>query len=365
MQKTLITEQSAYKPLFFSCNSSTEMDSFAKLASLENFALVNRFENQLLDIAECTFPKEKLMGMDSNELISKWLDGRDPNTLGNWVYFPWKKTATKILSERDFVLCRTNRNKLKISAVDQDVLGKKSVLFVGLSVGQSAALTCAMQRLGGTLHLADFDTLSLSNMNRLRASVLDIDTPKCIIAARQIAEQDPYINVVCHPDGVTNENIENLLTQNNTVNVDIVVEECDSLEMKFLIREKAKKYRIPVIMETSDKGVVDIERFDMDNSILPFHGLVGEMTYEKVNLLSHEEKFGLLSKIVDINRISEGLRKSYAALGTEVITWPQLGYEVTLGGATLTYAACKILLGQSMKSGRIYVDLDSVFENNI
>lgn len=365
MQKTLITEQSAYKPLFFSCNSSTEMDSFEQLASLEGILKVDSFANQLLDIAECTFPKEKLTGMGSDELILKWLDGRDPNKLGNWVYFPWKKTATKILDESDFVQCRTNRNKLKISTDEQNNLGKKSILFVGLSVGQSAALTFAMQRLGGTLHLADFDTLSLSNMNRLRASVLDIETPKCIIAARQIAEQDPYLNVICHPTGITTENIDHILTQNNTEKVDLVVEECDTLEIKFLIREKARKYQIPVIMETSDKGVVDIERFDLDNALLPFHGMVGDMTYERINLLNREERFGLLSKIVDINRISDGLRKSYAALGSEVITWPQLGYEVTLGGATLTYTACKILLGQSMKSGRIYVDLDSVFENNI
>jgi hypothetical protein len=45
-----------------------------------------------------------------------------------------------------------------------------------------------------------------------------------------------------------------------------------------------------------------------------------------------------------------------------VLTWPQLGYEVTLGGATLAFVATKILLGKNMNSGRIYVDLETVFK---
>jgi molybdopterin/thiamine biosynthesis adenylyltransferase len=229
-------------------------------------------------------------------------------------------------------------------------------------VGQSAALTFAMQRLGGHFHLADFDTLSLSNMNRLRASVIDIGTNKCIVAARQIAEQDPYLKVSCYENGISSENIDNILTLNGTGKMDLIVEECDSLEMKFLVRERARYFGIPVIMETSDKGVVDIERFDLDSDLPLLHGLAGSTTFEEIKGMSREQRFEVLTKIVDYSKISEGLKQSYAALGKEVITWPQLGYEVTLGGATLAYTAGIILSGKSMKSGRIYVDLDAVFD---
>lgn len=338
------------------------MAEFHTLVRNENPLILDDIQNQLEDLAGCRFPAEKLEGMPTDAILAKLLHGQKPDEFANWVYFPWKNTAVKILKKEHFIECRTNRNKLKITDAEQAILGSKNILFIGLSVGQSAALTFAMQRIGGHLHLADFDTLSLSNMNRLRASVIDIGRLKSVIAARQIAEQDPYLSITCHNHGVTTANIDDLLSQNGKGNVDLVVEECDSLEIKFLVREKAKSLRIPVIMETSDKGVVDIERYDLEPETSIFNGLVDGLNFETVQTLNPKERFEVLAKLVDINRVSDGLRKSYAALGKEVSTWPQLGYEVTLGGATLAFTAFKILLQKNMKSGRIYVDLDAVFE---
>jgi len=58
-----------------------------------------------------------------------------------------------------------------------------------------------------------------------------------------------------------------------------VIEECDSLDMKFLVREAARDRQIPVIMETSDRGVLDVERFDLERIVRSStdcwrHGLV-------------------------------------------------------------------------------------------
>jgi hypothetical protein len=156
-----------------------------------------------------------------------------------------------------------------------------------------------------------------------------------------------------------------MLTLNGTGKVDLIVEECDSLEMKFLIRERARFFGIPVIMETSDRGVVDIERFDLEPNRPILHGLAGNVGFQEILNFDRNQRMEILTKIVDYPNISDGLKQSYAALGKEVLTWPQLGYEVTLGGATLAYAAGIILLGKSMKSGRIYVDLDSVFKKQL
>lgn len=364
MQKTIKSEKLYFTPLIFNCSSDVDNAAFQQLIADKNPVITDTFADQLEDLAACLFPAQYLSGTGTPELVKQIPDNAHPEKAGNWVYFPWKNIAVKLLAESDFITCRTNRNKLKITPDQQQLLGQKNILFVGLSVGQSAAATFAMQRIGGTLQLADFDTLSLSNMNRLRASVTDIGTAKCIIAARQIAEQDPYIKVLCHESGINDENIDAILTQNGTGKIDLIVEECDSLEVKFLIREKARQYGIPVIMETSDKGVVDIERFDLEPERPLLHGLAGDLTAKQVAVMNRQERFELLTKIVDYSKISDGLKQSYAALGKEVITWPQLGYEVTLGGATLAYTAGIILSGLPMKSGRIYVDLDTVFSRN-
>jgi len=49
---------------------------------------------------------------------------------------------------------------------------------VGLSAGHTIAHVIAMEGLAGEIRLADFDTLELSNLNRVPASVLDLASTK-------------------------------------------------------------------------------------------------------------------------------------------------------------------------------------------
>jgi tRNA A37 threonylcarbamoyladenosine dehydratase len=55
--------------------------------------------------------------------------------------------------------------------------------------------------------LADFDTLELTNLNRVPASVMDLGVNKAVVAARRIAEIDPYLRVIVQPDGITADNL--------------------------------------------------------------------------------------------------------------------------------------------------------------
>lgn len=359
MENFETNEQIVYRPLIFSSSSDREMGNFESICAANHPSKNDLYHEQIADLAECCYPALKLGGTPTKELVEKMIAEGNMNPTDRWVYFPWKNAAARILDPKNFTICRTNRNKLKLTDAEQAMLGSKTILFVGLSVGQSAAYTFAMQRIGGHYHLADFDVLSLTNMNRLKASILDIGQLKTVIAARQIAEQDPYLEVECHHDGINAENLDKILGSGK---IDLIVEECDSVPMKFMIRERASALGIPVIMETSDRGVVDVERFDLEPGKLPFHGRLGDLTAAKLASLSKEEYFGVLSKLVDYENISQGLKESYAAFGKEVLTWPQLGYEVTLGGATLAFVATKILLGKNMNSGRIYVDLETVFK---
>ena len=56
--------------------------------------------------------------------------------------------------------------------------------------------------------------------------------------------------------------------------------------MKFAVREHARARRLPVLMATSDRGMFDIERFDLEPDRPLFHGLAGEMTSGDLDALS-------------------------------------------------------------------------------
>src|SRR5690606_500097 len=113
-----------------------------------------------------------------------------------------------LLDEAEFVAMRTNRNQYKITQEEQDVLATRKIGVIGLSVGQSIALTLAMERVCGELRLADFDTAELTNLNRIRTGVHNLGLHKTIIAAREIAEIDPFLKVLIFSEGVTDENID-------------------------------------------------------------------------------------------------------------------------------------------------------------
>src|SRR5699024_6679416 len=122
--------------------------------------------------------------------------------------------------------------------------------------------------------IADFDTLELSNMNRLRTGLHHLGVPKTVIAAREIAEIDPFLKVNCFHEGVTKENIDNFVHGDGSL--DLLIDECDSLNVKILCRKIARQAGIPVLMDTSDRGMIDIERFDLESERPIFHGLIEE-----------------------------------------------------------------------------------------
>ena len=84
---------------------------------------------------------------------------------------------------------RTNRNRYKITAKEQETLASKRVGVLGLSVGQAITLTIALDRAAGELRLADFDCIDLPNLNRLRAGPHCIDVPKVVVSPRKFARR--------------------------------------------------------------------------------------------------------------------------------------------------------------------------------
>ncbi len=317
---------------------------------------------QLQDLIKLEHPTRILSKNEIDDAIHEKLNGVDLHKYGVWVLYPWRHQLIHILDEEDFVKVRTIRNAYKITHEEQLLLRTKKIGVIGLSVGQSVALNIAMESIAGEIRLADFDILELSNLNRIRTGLYNLGERKTDVVYHEIAEIDPYIKVVIFEEGINSINIGDFLSKNG--DLDLLVEECDSVEIKVLARKEASMRRIPVIMDTSDKGMVDIERFDLHPNYPILHGLIqDDVTFELLSQLkTSEEKLPYILPILGIESISKRLKASGLEVGKTITTWPQLGSEVALGGALCAHVGRRILLGENLQSGRTWIDLESNFQ---
>lgn len=270
-----------------------------------------------------------------------------------WAYFGWRRTLMTLPGPELYRRIRFDRNRYHISSAEQESFRSARIGIAGLSVGHSIAHTLAMEGLCGMLRLADFDEIELWNLNRLPASVLDLGENKAIVAARRIAEIDPYLSVEVNTDGVPENGVDEFVD-----GLDIVIDECDSLDIKILLRIAARKRRIPVVMATSDRGLIDVERFDLEPDAEIFHGLLGRVDASTLRGLSARDKAPYVMRILEPAQLSPRLAASLVETERTVLSWPQLASDVILGAAEVATAVRRILRGEPAPSGRTRLDLD-------
>ena len=274
-----------------------------------------------------------------------------------WAYYPWRRAVVRILGPRAFRLVRLDRNRNLITAAELDRLARLRIGVVGLSVGHAIAYTLAAQGLCGELRLTDFDDLELSNLNRVPASVFDLGVNKAAVCARRIAELDPYLPVTVMPAGITPQTVDEFVD-----GLDIVIEECDSLDAKVLIREVARARHVPVLMATSDRGLMDVERFDIEPSRPIMHGLLGDVNTARLANLSNEDKLPYALRVADASQVSSRMAASLVEVGKTLSTWPQLSSEVALNASVIAEAVRRIGLNESLPSGRVRIDTAAMLD---
>ena len=239
-----------------------------------------------------------------------------------------------------------------LTADEQDVLSALRIGVVGLSVGHSVAYALAAQGLCGELTLADFDDLELSNLNRVPGTVFDLGVNKATVTARRIAELDPFLPVRVMTSGLTLSSVDQFLN-----GLDIVVDECDSLDMKVNVRDRARARGLPVLMATSDRGLVDVERYDLEPQRPLLHGLLGDVDVAELSGLTNREKVPHVLRILDAANLSSRGAASLVEVGHTISTWPQLAGDVAVGASAVAEAVRRIGLGEVLPSGRVRIDV--------
>lgn len=325
------------------------------LKNSDNLIYHDALELQIKELKKIRTPQQKFSNAQLEEYWQNWQEEVDLDRFGCMVFYPWSNRLVRLVDRASFIELRTARNKYKITKEEQDQLAQKTVGVIGLSVGQSVAVTMAIERVFGCLRIADFDHLELTNLNRIRTGVQNLGLSKTTAVCREIAEIDPFLKVEIFDQGITEGNIDDFL--GSGVNkLDVLVEECDSLDIKILARLRAREKQIPVLMDTSDRGMVDIERFDENPQRPILHGRVDVEDVSSLRSLSYEEKIPFLLEMVGADQMSPRLKSSMLEVEQSLSSWPQLAGDVAMGGAVCTEFVRTLLLGGNLPSGRFYID---------
>ncbi len=350
------------RPDFFRTSLQDDKEKLIKLISLTpGIKVHDEIQGQLKELIKSKNPAKKLTKEEYDDHISRYINGVSINDFGVWVYYPWSNRVVHLLDKEDFIYLRTAANRNKITTEENNLLATKKVGVIGLSVGQSVSVTLAMERGCGELRLADFDTLELNNLNRIRTGVQNLGLLKVISVAREIAEIDPFFNIEIYPDGITDDNINDFFTKGGKL--DAVIDECDGVDVKILCRLKAKELHVPVLMEASDRGTLDVERFDLEPERPIIHGWLQHLKLD-INVLkglkTSEEKLPYILPISGLETLSPRMKASMVEIEQTLTTWPQLATAVTLGGALTADTCRRMFLGQFTASGRYFVDLEEI-----
>ncbi len=352
---------SLFKPTLFRLRQQEQVKDFEKVLQVPGLYLVDVLFDQVKELLKALNPSVRFSNSELEDEARKRI-GSDPKAYGVWAYYPWSRRLVHILDHEEFVTVRTSRNQYKITPAERDQLATKKIGVVGLSVGQSVSVTLAMERVCGEIRLADFDLLELTNLNRIRTGVHNLGLPKVYSVAREIAEIDPYIHVKCFTQGLTEQNMDEFFGEGGKL--DLLVEESDGFDIKILCRHKARELQVPVIMEASDRCMVDVERFDLEPQRPILHGIVKNLDIPTLkSLKTNEEKIPYMLDVLGFEKTSSRLRASMLEMQHTINTWPQLASAVTMGGGITADVSRRILLNHFTDSGRYYVDVEQLIGN--
>jgi len=125
----------------------------------------------------------------------------------------------------------------------QQLLQQAKVLVVGAGgLGCPSAQYLAAAGVG-ILGIADFDTISTSNLHRqVLYTPEDAGLSKVLVACERLQKQNPDIKVIPHQLKITSDNVMELLQQ-----YDIVVDGTDNFETRYLLNDAAVLLEKPLV----------------------------------------------------------------------------------------------------------------------
>lgn len=283
---------------------------------------------------------------------------RQSGIRARWVYYPWSRTAVRVLPEDLYCKVRTARNRNLITEREQQNFRSAIAGVAGLSVGSAVVSAFVMSGGPKILKIADFDVVELSNLNRMRANLTDVGSNKAVVAARAVWELDPFADVRIWQRGLDEQSLREFILGEPRLNV--FIDEMDNLALKISARILCKKHQIPVVMATDngDGVLVDVERFDREPGRPIMHGRVESREARGLDRKDFKAWLRLAMKIIGPRFMTERHQESILEIGSTLLRPPQLGATASMAGSAVAFVVRRIANKQPMPSGRYAFGLE-------
>ncbi|MFD1859894.1 adenylyltransferase/sulfurtransferase MoeZ [Aeromicrobium camelliae] len=122
-----------------------------------------------------------------------------------------------------------------VGMTGQKRLKNAKVLVIGAGGLGSPALLYLAAAGVGTLGIIDDDVVDESNLQRqVIHGQSDIGKPKAVSAAEQVAETNPYVNVIVHQERLDNDNVLEIFSQ-----YDLILDGTDNFATRYLVNDAA------------------------------------------------------------------------------------------------------------------------------
>ena len=152
-----------------------------------------------------------------------------------------------------------------VGVVGQKKIHISKVLIVGVG-GLGCPIADYLSRAGvGTIGIADFDKISLSNIHRQNLyNSKDIGKYKVDVVKEKIKSINPSTKIKTYKKKITNKNLNNIIKK-----FDIIVDGSDNFKTKFLLNKYSIKYKKILIVGAVSKFDGHIFTFDFKNKKTP------------------------------------------------------------------------------------------------
>ena len=226
--------------------------------------IVSHCLEELFDITHPQLkPDNSAYAKTKASFLKSWSNKKKKEDIGVWVYYSWSKSLIHFPPEDMYIALRTSRNRNLITPEEQKIFQNKCVGIAGMSVGSNILNTLVL--IGGPRHLkiADLDSISVPNLNRLMAPVSAVGVNKGVYFARRCLEVDPFLKIDVYSKGLGVGNFKSFFEEPK---LDLFIEEMDNPYLKIESRKVARNLGIPVIMaaDNGDGALIDVERFDLE-----------------------------------------------------------------------------------------------------
>lgn len=298
-----------------------------------------------------------------------------PDTYGEWVYYPTDSSLVRYAPRRWHRIAMTVRNATLLSppGAPHDWLAGRAVFddaviaVAGCSVGSNVLHTTTLLLRPGHLKVADSKSYHLNNANRVRLTYRDLNRNKARVCAEQVQSLDPFIGVSVFDAGIDSENVSSFLLGDGSrenPRTTIVVEETDDPLTKLLLREGARRARLPLVMVTDIAHVasVDVRRFDVDPTLPLVPGVADEEVRRRVEAFDRDPSrermvavacaFSGRDEILGDPAFRDIIERRVAIPFAGV---PQLGSTAAIAGGLAAGAIARVLLGVPVPE-RLVVD---------